>query len=120
MSPQNFNLLMHLILAAIYLPLLVTLINRHAGQETAAMILGGYVTLALLLVIGEGLWRGGQLYIASEQIANDFQVYGALALSFILVLAIVSFTRRESTIWLGMGLFWMLGFLVIVSNIFRF
>jgi signal transduction histidine kinase len=111
---------LHLILAAIYLPLLVTLINRHAGQETAAMFLGGYVTLALLLVIGEGLWRGGQLYIASEQIANDFQVYGALALSFILLLAICSFIRRESTTWLIIGLIWVIGFLALVLNVFRF
>ena len=84
------------------------------------MILGGYVTLALLLAIGEGLWQAGQLYIASEQIANDFQVYGALALSFILLLSIRSFTRRDFTVWLGLGLFWVLGFLVILPNIFRF
>jgi len=112
--------MLHLILAAIYIPLLVTLINRHAGQETAAMILSGYVVLAVLLLIGEGLWRGGQLYIASEQIANDFQVYGALALSFILLLAIRSFTRRDLTAWLGVGLFWILGFLAFVPNLFRF
>ena len=38
--------------------------------------------IALLLDVGEGLWRGGQLYMASQQVANDFQVYGALMLSF--------------------------------------
>src|SRR5215217_858054 len=119
MSPQILSLILHLILAALYIPLLVTLFNRHTGQETAAKILSGYVVTALLFVVGEGLWRGGQLYIASPQIANDFQTYGALALSFILILAIRSFIRRDLTIWFGIGLFWLLGFLVIVPNLLR-
>ncbi len=77
MSPQIFYLIFHLLLAALYVPLLVTLLKRHTGQETAAMIMGGYVVIAFLLVVAEGLWRGGKLYIASEQVANDFQTYGA-------------------------------------------
>ena len=82
------------------------------------MILGIYVALATLLVLGEGFWRGGQLYIASKQIANDFQAYGALALAFVLTLAIVSFIRRDISTWLGVGFFWLLGFVAIVPNIF--
>jgi signal transduction histidine kinase len=120
MSPQIFYLILHLLLVALYIPLLVTLLNRHTGQETAAMVMGGYVVIAFLLVLGEGLWRAGKLYIASEQIANDFQTYGALALSFILVLAIVIFIRRDITAWLGVGFFVLLGFLAIISNVFGF
>src|SRR5690348_3147771 len=100
MSPQFLYLILHLILAALYIPLLVTLSKRHAGQETATTLLGGYVAVAVLLVIGEGLWRGGRLYIASARIANDFQAYGALLLSFLLILAVLSFIRRDITVWL--------------------
>ena len=82
------------------------------------MILGIYVAVAMLLELGEGFWRGGQLYIASNQIAIDFQTYGALTLAFILTLAIVSFIRRDISTWLGIGFFWLLGFVAIVPNIF--
>src|SRR5512135_1394649 len=107
MSPQNLTLILHLILAVLYLPLLVTLIQKHAGHETAAMLLSGYIVIGSLLDVAEGLWRGGQLYIASPQIANDFQAYGALALAFLLTLAVASFTRRDLRLWLGIAAFWV-------------
>jgi signal transduction histidine kinase len=118
MSPQNLYLILHLILVALYLTLLVTLFKRRAGQETAALILGVCMGTAILLTLGEGLWRGGKLYIASQQVANDFQAYGALLLVFILVLAIISFTRRDITTWLAIGLFWLVGFVLITLNVF--
>ena len=120
MSVENLNLILHLILAALYLPLLINLIQRHAGQETAAMLLSGYVLTGLFLDVAEGLWRGGRLYIASQQIANDFQTYGALALAFLLTLTVSSFTRRDLRTWLGIAAFWILGFIAIALNIFRF
>ena len=120
MSVQDLSFILLLILAALYLPLLFTLIRRHAGQEIAALLLSGYVLIGSLLDVAEGLWRGGQLYIASGQVANDFQTYGALALAFLLTLTVVSFTRRNQRIWLGIGIFWILGFIAILLNIFRF
>ena len=75
------------------------------------MLLSGYILVGLFLDVAEGLWRGGQLYIASPQIANDFQTYGALALAFLLTLTVVSFTRRDLRTWLGIGAFWILGFI---------
>jgi signal transduction histidine kinase len=120
MSPQELNLILHLTLAVLYLPMLVILLTRRAGQERAAMWLIGYVLMALLLDVGEGLWRGGQLHLASQQIANDFQVYGSLVLAFLLTLTVVSFIRRDLNVWLGIGVFWALGFVAIVINLFRF
>jgi len=84
------------------------------------MWLTGYVLLALSLDVGEGLWRGGQLPLATQQVANDFQVYGALMLAFLLTLTVVSFIRRDLNVWLGVGAFWALGLVVIVPNLFRF
>lgn len=120
MSAQDLMLILHLILAAIYLPLLFTLIRRHAGQENAAMLFSGYVLIGLFLVVAEGLWRGGRLYIASQQIANDFHTYGALILAFLLNLTVASFTRHNLRPWLIVGIFWLFGFITIALNVFGF
>src|SRR6187455_3022460 len=118
MSAQNINLILHLILAGLYLPVLVNLIQKRVGHESSAMLLSGYLVVGFLLVLGEGFWRGGELYIASERIAIDFLIYGALVLSFLLTLTVVSFIRRDLRIWLGLGAFWLVGFIVIFLNIF--
>jgi signal transduction histidine kinase len=116
MSVQDLTLILHLVLAALYLPLLFTLIQRHEGHETTTMFLGGYVLIGLLLEIAEGLWRGDRLYIASRQIANDFQAYGALILAFLLTLAVIAFVRRNLRPWLIVGAVWIVGFVLILLN----
>jgi len=75
--------------------------------------------IGLLLNVGEGLWRGGQLQIATPQVANDFQLYGALALAFLLTLTVLSFTRRVKRAWLILGAVWVLGFIFILPNLLR-
>ena len=80
------------------------------------MVLGGYVLIGLLLEIAEGLWRAGRFYIASPQIANDFQAYGALVLAFLLTLTVIAFVRRNLRVWLIIGAFWILGFILIIPN----
>jgi signal transduction histidine kinase len=116
MSVQELTLILHLVLAALYLPLLFTLIQRHEGQETTTMFLGGYVLIGLLLEVAEGLWRGGRLYIASQQIANDFQAYAALILAFLLTLTVIAFVRRNLRPWLIVGAIWIVGFILIIPN----
>jgi len=120
MSVQELTFYLHLILAALYLPLLFTLIQRHEEHEAATMFLGGYVLIGLLLDVAEGLWRGGRLYIASPQVANDFQIYGTLILAFFLTLTVLSFMRRSLRAWLILGAFWILGFILIVPNTLGF
>ena len=81
------------------------------------MLLGGYVLIGLFINAAEGLWRGEQLYLTSQQVANDFQIYGALALAFLLTLTVASFTRRDLRIWLGIATFWILGFIIIAERL---
>ena len=81
------------------------------------MLMSVYAVVGLLLDVGEGLWRAGRLPIATPQVANDFQLYGALALAFLLTLTVVSFVRRERRIWLILGAVWILGFILIVPNL---
>ena len=120
MSPQTLNLILLFFLAALYVPVLVNLIERRSGQEDAARYLSIYLVLGLLLDVGEGLWRGGQLRIATPRVANDFQLYGALALAFLLTLTVLSFTRREKRVWLIIGGVWVLGLIIILPNLLRF
>jgi signal transduction histidine kinase len=116
MSPQTFNFILLIVLAALYLPVLATLLRRSLGQETASYLFSGYVVLGLVITVGDALWRGGQWPII-KRVANDFQTYGALALSFILLLAILAFLRRDMRVWLGVGGFWVLGFIILVPNL---
>ena len=119
MSPQTLNLILLFVLAALYVPVLVNLIEHRSGHEDAATFLSVYLVIGLLLDVGEGLWRGGQLRIATPRVANDFQLYGALALAFLLTLTVLAFTRREMRVWLILGAVWILGFIVIVPNLLR-
>ena len=118
MSVQELTFFLHLILAALYLPMIFTLIQRNEGHETAAMVLSGYALIAALLNAAEGMWRSGRLQITSPQAANDLQIYGAAILAFFLILTIVSFLRRNLRAWLIVGAFWAAGFVLIVFNVF--
>jgi signal transduction histidine kinase len=120
MSAQELTLILHLILAALYLPMLFTLIQRHEGHETAAMLLSGYALISALLNVAEGYWRSGRVQIASSQAASDIQTYGAFVLAFFFILTIVSFLRRSLRTWLVIGAFWIAGLVLILFNVFSF
>jgi signal transduction histidine kinase len=108
-----------MILAAFHLPVLRTLIRRRAGQESAAAWFAVYLLANMFLTVMEGLWRGGQLQL-DARFANDLQLYGAFALSFVLLIAILYFLRRDMQAWLITGGFWLLGFLLIIPNLLGF
>jgi len=119
MSPQNLSLILFILLAALYVPLIVTLVRRSSGQESATLVLTSYATIAALLTIVEGLRYGGR-WVVKTQTALDVQIYGALVLSILMTLTVVYFVRREIWTWLGIGAFWGLIIAAIISNIFRF
>ena len=117
MTPQNLSLILLVVLAALYLPILVTLLRQRAGQETASTVLTGYLVAALFLTLLEGLRFSGRWQVGS-QTAVDIQLYGALLLSILMILVALSFTRRELWTWLGIGVFWGLIVVAILSNAF--
>ena len=118
MSPQNLSLILFLLLAALYLPVIVTLLRRREGQETATWMLTAYLIVALLLTAIEGLRYGGRWQVAT-QTALDIQIYGALVLSVLMILTVILFVRREIWTWLGISVFWGLLVVAIVTNILR-
>ena len=118
MSVQELTLILHLTMAGLYLPILFTLVQRHEGHETAATLLGGYAQISALLNVAEGLWRSGRFSLVSPEAAIDLQIYGAVILAFLLILTVIAFLRRNLRTWLIMGAVWVLGFILIVLNIF--
>ncbi len=115
MSSQALNLILFLLLAALYLPVIVMLIQRRSGHEPASLLLVGYSLTALLLDVIEGLRLGGVLRM-DAQFAQELQIYGALLLAVLMTLTALKFTRREIWTWLGMGVFWGLVIAAIIPN----
>ena len=120
MSAQTVILILYLTLTVLYLPLIITLYRRPAGQENAAILLGIYIALASLLTAAEGLYRAGRLSLPSSQAPIDAQIYAAFGLSILLTLAVLSFIRRSPMVWIGVAGIWVLGFLAIFLNVFGF
>ena len=60
MSQPVLVMILLILLAVIYLPVLASVLRKHEGQETAAALMGAYAVMAMLMGIGEALWRGGQ------------------------------------------------------------
>ena len=118
MSPQNLSLILFTLLAALYLPMIVTLLRRREGQETAVMLLSLYALAALTLTLLEGLRYGGR-WLVESQTALDIQLYGSLLLSVLMIAAALLFLRREAWTWIGVGAFWGLIVAAILFNIFR-
>ena len=116
MSPQNLSLILLTTLAALHLFVLARLIGRRAGQESAAAYFAAYVLINMSLTALEGAWRGGQWRLDARA-ALDVQIYGAFALSFLLLITILYFVRRNQRAWIGTGVFWLVGFLVIAPNL---
>lgn len=104
-----------LILAAFYAPVIVSVIRRHEGQETAAALLGAYAVIAMGLTMGEALWRGGR-WQADFLLVTDLQIYGTLLLSLILLILTLEFTRRQIWGWLTIGLLWGAAVAAVLSN----
>ena len=116
MSQLVINMILFFVLAALYLPVVVSVFRQHEGQETAATLLSAYALIAMLLGIGEGLYRGGQ-WLLDAQIANDFMIYGALVLAILMLLSALAFTRQELSTWAGIGVFWGLVIALIIPNV---
>lgn len=116
MSQSVINIILFIVLAAIYLPVVVSVYRQHEGQETAATLLSIYALIAMFIGIGEGLLRGGQWQV-EPQIVNDIMIYVAFVLALLMLLTALAFTRQELSTWLGIGIFW--GFVIglIIPNV---
>ena len=119
MSQLVINMILLFVLAAIYLPVIVSVFRQHEGQETAATLLSIYALIAMLFGIGQGLMRGG-LWQLEAQLTNDILIYGAFTLAIFMTLTALAFTKQDLSTWLAVGVFWGLGIALIIPNILGF
>ena len=75
--------------------------------------------IALMLDVGEGLWRGGNYSLPPSRSQMTFRYMAHWCWPFLLILTVLSFIRRDLNVWLGIGVLWALGFVAIVTNLFR-
>lgn len=116
MSPQVFSLILLSILAVLHVPALVNLIRRRAGQEIAAAWFAGYMGLNLVLTIIEAVGRSGRSQFEA-QAAIDFQIFGALLLSFLLLITVLYFVRRHPRAWFITGAAWLIVLVIFLANL---
>jgi len=109
-----------LILSSLYLPVVFYAIRNREGQEAAAWLVALYSLAALALGTGEAFWRDGELNQISRQAFQDFEIYGALALAFIMMLTLQAFLRRENWwVWFGAGVVWGAALALFLLNAFN-
>jgi signal transduction histidine kinase len=91
------------IAAALYLPIIFFAILRREGQEMTAGLIILYALIGLGLGIFEAFWRGGSLSQMDALAFGDIEVYGALALAFLMTITVYVFMRRSPIGWLIVG-----------------
>jgi hypothetical protein len=96
LDPSLVQLILLILLASLYLPIMLFAVQRLEEQASAARLVILYAVLALIIGVFEALWRGGKIDI-SEGVFLNVQGDGALALSFLMLLEAYIFLRR--TIW---------------------
>ena len=108
LDPQMLTLIGLILLAALYIPVLVFTFQRSEGQETSGGLVAAYALSAMALTVGEALWRSGRLPNMSESLAQETELYVALALAFAAMLAVHTFMRRRNWwVWIIAGVVWI-------------
>jgi len=117
-DPSIVQLVLLILLASLYLPVMLFAVQRLEKQESAAWLVMLYALLALIIGVFEALWRGGKINI-SENIFLNIQAYGALVLSFVMLLEVYIFLRLTTwRAWIGAAVFWAFGLALLILNIF--
>lgn len=115
LDPQLLTLIGLLALAFLYVPVLVFAFQRSDGQEGIGGLAAAYSLIALALTAGEAFWRSGRLPALSASLAQEVELYVALALAFVTALTNHAFMRRSNwAIWAVVGGVWV-AVLVAVS-----
>jgi signal transduction histidine kinase len=116
-DPSLVQLILLILLACLYLPVILFAVQRLEKQESAGWLVILYAMLAFIIGFFDALWRGGKIDI-SGRIFQNIQAYGALALSFILLLEVYAFLRRTTWwTWFGVAAFWALGLAILIPDV---
>jgi signal transduction histidine kinase len=110
-----------LLLGALYLPVIFFAVQRRDdGYGKSTWLVALYALLAMVLNVAEAVWRNGEASKSGGDLFQEFQIYIALTLITILMLALQTFLKRETWwTWVGLWAFWMLGLALILTNAFN-
>jgi signal transduction histidine kinase len=116
-DPKLFQFILLLTLAVLYLPVAVYAFQRREGQEVSSYLAIGYSVLAFSINLLDTFWRDGELGRLSETVFQALQIFGALALAFLVMLIVLAFLRNAYwPYWFGLGALWGLGLALILTN----
>ena len=121
MNTSLIQFVLLLLLGALYLPVIFFAVQRRDdGQGISIWLVALYALLAMVLTVAEAIWRNGETSKSGAAAFQEFQIYVALALIAVLMLALQTFLKRETWwIWVGLWAFWMLGLALILTNAFN-
>lgn len=107
-----------LLLSAMYLPVIIFSIQRRdEGYGIATWLVALYALLGMVTNIAEIIWRNQNSTADGTAAFLEFQTHAALTLGVVLILALLTFLRRNNWIvWIGLWLGWLLGLGLIVTN----
>ena len=110
-----------LLLGALYLPVIFFAVQRRDdGHGISTWLVALYALLAMVLNVAEAIWRNGESSKSSGDLFQEFQIYIALTLIAILMIAFQTFLKRETWwIWVGLWTFWILSLALILTNTFN-
>jgi signal transduction histidine kinase len=103
-----------------YLAAVIQTMRRRVGRGNAAPLLSLYAVGGFALALAESLQGAERLPFAGGEAFARLQLYGALALSVLMVYVVRAFFRmrkRAGLIWLGAGLFFALALALLDSGL---
>ena len=121
MNTSLIQIIILLLLGAIYLPVIFFAIQRRDdGHGAATWLVAFYALLALVLNVAEAILHNGESSPSTIQLFHELQTYAAFSLAAVFMLTLQTFLKRETWwVWVGVWAFWMLGLALILTNAFN-
>lgn len=114
MDTSLIQLILLLLLGALYLPIIFFSIQRRdEGYAAATWLVVLYSLLAMVVNVTEAIWQNPDNAFALQEI----QIYTALTLASLLMIALQVFLKRETWwLWAGLWAVWVIGLSLLLTN----
>ncbi|MBI5950317.1 MAG: GAF domain-containing sensor histidine kinase [Chloroflexi bacterium] len=121
MNTSLMQFVLLLLLGALYLPIIFFAVQRRDEEHTTSnWFAASYSLLAIALTVAEAIWRNGEISASGAASFQEVQIHVSFILLTILLLALLTFLRRENWwIWVGVWAVWALGLALILTNAFN-
>jgi len=118
MDASLTQLVLLLLLGAVYLPVIFFAVQRRDdGHGAATWLVAFYALLAMVINVAEAAWRNGETSQSGIVLFQELQIYIALTLIAISMITLQTFLKREMWwAWLGLWILWVLGLALILTN----